>query len=53
MTKLSGISFKKTNRLHLGLAIKIYFDNSFNYPKVYTSSQTPDQVKLPQKYPIY
>ena len=46
MTKLSGINFNNTNRLHLVLVIKIYFDNNFNFPKVYTSSKTPGQIKI-------
>ena len=51
MTKLSGISFNSTNRLHLVLVIKIYFDNDFNYPKVYTSSKTPGQIKITSQVP--
>ena len=46
MTKLSGINFNNTNRLHLVLVIKIYFDSNCNYPKVYTSSKTPSQIKI-------
>ena len=51
MTKLSGINFSNTNRLHLVLVIKIYFDNNFNYPKVYTSSKTPGQIKFTSQVP--
>ena len=46
MTKFSGINFNHTNRLHLVLVIRISFDDNFNYPKVYTSSKTPGQLKI-------
>ena len=46
MKTLSGINFNNTNRFHLVLVIGIYFDNNFNYPKVYTSSKTPGQIKI-------
>ena len=32
--KLSGINFNHTNRLHLVLIIRIYFDKNLNYAKV-------------------
>ena len=51
MAKLSGINFNNTNRLHLVLVIKIYFDNNFNYNKVYTSSMTPGQIKITSQVP--
>ena len=51
MTKLSGIDFNNTCRLHLVLAIKIYFDNNFNYPRVYASSKTPGQIKITSQVP--
>ena len=51
MTKLSGINFNNTNRLHLVLVIKIYFDNNFNYPKVYAGSKTPGQIKITSQVP--
>ena len=51
MTKLSGINFNNTNRLHLVLVIKIYFDNNFNCPKVYISSKTPGQIKITSQVP--
>ena len=44
MTKLSGMYFNNTNRLHLVLDVKIYFDNNFNYPKEYTSSKAPGHL---------
>ena len=53
MKKLSGINFNNTNRLHLVLVIRIYVDKNLNYPKVYTSSKTPGQIKSPHKYPVY
>ena len=34
MRKLRGINFNYTNRLHLVLVIRIYFDKDLNYPKV-------------------
>ena len=40
MRKLIGIDFNNTNRFHLILVIRIYFDKNLNYPKVYTSSKT-------------
>ena len=51
MTKLSGINFNNTNRLHLVLAIRIYFDKRLNYPKVYKSSKTPGHIKITSQVP--
>ena len=51
MKKLSGINFNNTNRLHLVLVIRIYFDNNLNYPKVYTSGKTPGQIKITSQVP--
>ena len=51
MTKLSGINFNNTNRLHLVLVIRIYFDNNFNCPKIYTSSKIPGQIKITSQVP--
>ena len=33
MTKLSGMNFSNTNRLHFVLVIGSYFDNNLNYPQ--------------------
>ena len=51
MTKLSGINFNNTNRFHLVLVIRIYFDNNFNYLKVYTTSKTTGQIKITSQVP--
>ena len=51
MTKFSGIKFNNTDRLHFVLVVRIYFANNLNYPKVYTSSKTPGQIKITSQVP--
>ena len=34
MRKLTGIDFNNTNRVHLVLVIRIYFEKNLNYLKV-------------------
>ena len=50
MRKLSGINFNNINRLHLVLAIRIYFDKNLNYPRVYTNSKA-GQIKITSQVP--
>ena len=34
MRKLGGANFNHSNRLHLVLVIRIYFNKNLNYPKI-------------------
>ena len=44
MRKLSGINFNNTNRLHLVLVIRIYFDKNLSY-------KNPGQIKITSQVP--
>ena len=45
MTKLRAINFNYTNRLHLVLVIRNYFDKKNELPQS-TSSMNPGQIKI-------
>ena len=46
MRKLSSIKFSNTNRLHLVLVIRIYFDKILNYSKVQVARSWANKNRL-------